>query len=169
MVQMVSPLLATLALKVALTASFCALYALGGQGIKQFRRFVLPAVYVALCGLILWLEGVVQLAPYVSLLGMFLACNPPVSYGEKYTHDKTGLKILFRGLCGLFFGLTTSATIYLLHGSLQLIVGNCLLATVSSIALGVTNPFPSKWGNKATITEDILIALSYIAVITYFL
>jgi hypothetical protein len=117
----------------------------------------------------MWLKGVVQITPYIALVLMFVACNPPVSYGEKYTKNKVGLKVLFRGICGLLFGLATSVPIYLLHGNLQLIVLNCLLATASSIALGVINPFPSKWGNKATITEDILIALSYIAVLTYFL
>lgn len=154
-----------IALKLLLVVAFCALYALGGQGIKQFRRFVLPAVYVALCGLILWLKGVVQITPYIALVLMFVACNPPVSYGEKFTKNKVGLKVLFRGICGLLFGLATSALIYLLSGNIKLIVANCLLATVSSITLGVTNPFPSKWGNWATITEDMFIALSYIGVV----
>lgn len=169
MAPMVSPLLATLALKVALIASFCALYALGGQGIKQFRRFVLPAVYVALCGLILWLKGVVHIAPYLALLLMFVACNPPVSYGEKYTKNKPSLKVLFRGICGLLFGLATSAPIYLFHGNLQIIALNCLFATGASILLGVINPFTSITsisGNKKTILEDVCIALAYIAILT---
>lgn len=153
-----------IALKLLLVVAFCALYALGGQGIKQFRRFVLPAVYVALCGLVLWLKGVVQIAPYLALLLMFVACNPPVSYGEKYTKNKIGLKVLFRGICGAMFGLAQAALLFLTGHPLMAGVA-LVTSTVTSIALGVTNPFPSKWGNWATIAEDVCIALGYISLL----
>jgi len=158
-----------LAIKIALIASFCALYALGGQGHKQFRRILNPIVYTIIgCLLLLTVERLTLIIASSFPL-MFLAANPVVSYGEKYTKNKTSLKILFRGLCGLFYGLATSLPIYLLHGSIQLIVGNCLLATVASIVLGVLNPFPKSWGNWATITEDVCISLCYVIILTVFL
>lgn len=153
-----------IALKLLLVFCFCALYALGGQGHKQFRRFVLPSVYVALCGLILWLHGAVSIVPYLALPLMFLACNPPVSYGEKYTHNKVGLKVLFRGICGSLFGLAQGAVLFLTGHPLMAVVA-LVVSTVTSISLGVTNPFPAKWGNWATITEDILISLSYVGIV----
>lgn len=163
-----APFYSILAIKIVLIASFCALYALGGQGIKQFRRFVLPAVYVALCGLIMWLKGVVQIAPYIALVLMFVACNPPVSYGEKYTKNKVGLKVLFRGICGALFGLAQGAVLLLTGHPLMAVVA-LIVATATSVTLGVLNPFPSKWGNWATITEDMFIALSYISLLAVFL
>lgn len=154
-----------IAFKLLLVVCFCALYALGGQGHKQFRRFVLPTVYMALCGLILWLRGVTSIVQYLALPLMFLACNPPVSYGEKYTHDKTALKVLFRGICGALYGIAQGSAL-LLTGHPLMAVFALLASTATSIALGVTNPFPVKWGNWATVAEDVCISLSYVTFLT---
>ena len=149
-----------LALKFLLVVSFVYFYQEGGQGKKWIKSWIAPSVLAALIILIAFLDHRLKLFTFIGAL-CYLAAANGFAYGVKFTKGKTILKILFRGLCGLSYGICGAIVT---HNFLPII-----LSTSGSILFGVLNPFPSKWGDWATRTEDICIALSYVAIIPFFI
>lgn len=146
---------------------FVLCYQEGGQGPKWTRRFVGPIFLALTISAIGVIARNVNPAYYLGAWGLLAAANC-FSYGEKVTHNKTALKILFRGLCGGSYGLC-----FLLQGLstgqqglafLQLFVAVC-----ASIFFGVFGPFPSSWGDWKTRAEDSCIALFYICLLPFIL
>ena len=137
----------------ALVVIFAALCALGGQGIKQFRRFVAPAIFGG---------GICFLAYLKNELGLLVAlgsgwyCPSLLLFKYGVNDGNVWKKILLRGLYGGSLGLGGLLIgLGLGHpwlGSIQLV-----LASASCITFGVVNPFPNSWGNLATVVEDLFI------------
>src|SRR3990167_2311497 len=122
-----------------LIVPFVICYFLGGQGPKFMRRWIGPSVLAAANGF---------------------------SYGIKYTRDRTGLKILFRGLCGASYGLV-GLIVGILAGHPWLGALQLLLATSGSILFGVLNPFKFIHDDKSTMLEDACIASSYVILLPF--
>lgn len=134
---------------------FVFLYQNGGQSHKWQRAWLGPI----LLSITLLLTHKINVLTIIGSLSYLIASNG-FSYGVKFTEDKLGLKILFRGLCGASYG---ACAVLMSLGDGNLILGllNAILSISASIAFGVFNPFPSSWGNKATRAEDICISSSY--------
>ena len=146
-------------------AVFIACYALGGQGQKYFRHWIGPASLGSFILLVTLLKD--NLSPFV-LLGslLYLLAANGFAYGDKQTHDKTWLKVLFRGLCGLSYGLC-GLLIGVGSGHWVLGVIQAILATAGSIFFGVVNPLGSRWGNWSTVVTDVCIAAGYVLLIPW--
>lgn len=157
-----------LAIKFFAIVQFVLFYQGGGQGHKWMKKWLGPSLLAALTLLVEFLIHKLGILTAVGSL-LYLAAANGFSYGDKYTHDKVGLKIMFRGLCGLSYGvcalLVSLGTGHWVLGTVQL-----LLATSASILFGVLNPFPASWGNWATRVEDICIALiGYVSLLMWIL
>jgi hypothetical protein len=152
-------------LKIAAFAQFVFFYQEGGQGHKWMRSWLGPSV---LAGLLLLIQIIDHRFSLLAALGalLYIAAANGFAYGEKFTHNKTSLKILFRGLCGASYGL---CGLLIGIGGHQVFIGLLQLtqAIIGSIALGVFNPFPTSWGNKATRAEDTGISLGYILFVMF--
>lgn len=138
---------------------FVLCYQEGGQGPKWTRRFVGPiflGLVVSAIGLIAHNTNPLY---YAGGWGFLVAANG-FSYGGKYTHNKTGLKILFRGLCGLSYGLC-SLMLGLSTGHVVYGVGQIGVSILASVIFGVFGPFPNAWGDWKTRTEDVCISSFY--------
>lgn len=150
-------------LKLLLVVQFVFFYQEGGQGFSWMKKWLASSVLAGLLLLTLFLgHKLGWLSAAGSLL--YIAAANGFAYGDKFTHGKTWLKFLFRGLCGASYGvcglLIGIGTHHWALGLAQLI-----LATAGSILLGVLNPFPNKWGNWATRAEDICISLCYVSLL----
>ncbi len=140
---------------------FIACYVIGGQKFKWLKSIFSPLVYGL--GLIaLWL--IFGCFNWISSMGAaaYIIAASWLSYGSKNTHDNLWLKILFRGLIGLGYGLC-AFTITAGHGISWYGFFELFLCTAGSITFGVWNFFPQKWGNKAAMADDAMIAICYMA------
>jgi|SRR3990167_11255758 len=142
-----------------LIVPFVICYFLGGQGPKFMRRWIGPSVLAAV--IVLFQMNLVAL-----LALLYLAAANGFSYGIKYTHDRAGLKILFRGLCGASYGLV-GLIVGILAGHPWLGALQLLLATSGSILFGVLNPFKFIHDDKSTMLEDACIASSYVILLPF--
>ncbi len=138
---------------------FIVCYVVGGQKFKWLKSIFSPLVYGG--GLILlWI--IYSKFNWLSCVGaaLYIVAANWLSYGDKNTHDILWRKILFRGLIGAGYGLC-AFLIALGFKNIWYGVGEILFCVTGSIFFGVYNPFPQKWGNKAAMADDAMIALNY--------
>ena len=138
---------------------FVAAYIYGGQKWTSAKTWLAPLI------LSIGVFLTTDLNFWVILGGLsYLTITHIFSYGEKFTQNKISLKILSRCLCGASWGigglLIGIGTGHIVLGALQLV-----LAILSSALFGVLNPFPTKWGNLATMSEDACIATGYVVIV----
>lgn len=156
--------LISLLLKIIALNAFVLLYAAGGQGHKWTKKWVGPSVFAALVILIAFLDKKLSIFTVIGSLSYLAAANG-FAYGEKFTHNKTGLKILFRGLCGASYGLC-GLIISINTGHFIVGLAQLFLATAGSIIFGVLNPF-SNLGDKGVVLEDLCIALFAVGLVLF--
>lgn len=134
-------------------------YQEGGQGHKYMKKFVAPSL------LAISVLTMAYFAHHLNLWaalgsGLYFLASNGFAYGDKFTQGKTWKKVLFRGLCGASWGLC-GLLIGIGYGKWLLGALNLLLSALGSVIFGVLNPFPSKWGDWATRSEDIFISFFY--------
>lgn len=156
----------TFLLKVISILIFCGLYAIGGQGHRWTKKWVGPSVFGVLMIVLAFFGDKFNALTFLGSVLYLLAANS-FSYGESWTQNKLWKKILFRGLCGMMYGVSG---VLIAAGAGHIFFGifQAILAISGSIYFGVFNPF-SKLGDRGVILEDVFISLGFVFFIPFLL
>jgi len=140
-------------IRIALVVLFAALGAVGGQGFKWARRFVASISFGSGIALMAYFEGKLGV---LTVIGCAWYCPSLLIFKYGVNDGNIWAKIKLRGLYGLSLGLS-AVLIGLDSGLLSIGLYQLALACGASVFFGVLNPFPSSWGNWATVAEDFCI------------